>query len=101
MDEQGNKVGLAITQYELQDGDSEVYFLLIPKNGLLDDLQELALISANDKETNGTPNHTYNGKVHNFNTGVIKVKNKATGKTVTDVNWSNATITYKEDKGIK
>lgn len=98
VDEQGNKVGSAITQYELQDGDSEVYFLLIPKNGLLDDLQELALISANDKETNGTPNHTYNGKVHNFNTEVIKVKNKATGKTVTGVNWSNATITYKEDK---
>ena len=99
VDEQGNKVSSSsIQEYKLKENDTEVYFLLIPKNGVLDDLIELALISANDKETNGTPNHTYNGKVHNFDKKVIKVKNKETGKTVTGVDWSNATITYKEDK---
>lgn len=98
VDEQGNEVSSSsIQEYELEENDTEVYFLLIP-NVKLNDLIELALISASDKEeANGAPSHTYNGKVHNFDTGVIKVKNKATGKTVT-VNWSNATITYKEDK---
>ena len=99
VDEQGNSVNnFAITTYELTENDTEVYFLLIPKNGLLDDLIELALISATDKETNGTPSHIYDGKVQNFDITVIKVKNKATGKTINDIDWSDATITYKEDK---
>lgn len=101
VDEQGNKVGttnIAASGYKLKEDDSEVYFLLIPKNGLLEDLEELVLISANDKETNGTANHTYNGKVHNFNTHVIRVKDKETNEEVTsEVTWANATITYKED----
>ena len=99
VDEQGNSVNnSAITTYELTENDTEVYFLLIPKNGLLDDLIELALISATDKETNGTPSHIYDGKVQNFDITVIKVKNKATGKTINNIDWSDATITYKEDK---
>ena len=100
VDKQGNKKDVNaqdIYAIGIDATGTEMYFLLIP-TVKLEDLIELALISANDEETNGTPNHTYNGKVHNFKTDVIKVKNKATGKTVTNVNWSNATITYKEDK---
>ncbi len=100
VDKQGNKKNNSdndINAIGIDATGTEMYFLLIPKVKL-EDLIELALISANDEVTNGTPNHTYNGKVHNFKTDVIKVKNKATGKTVTGVNWSNATITYKEDK---
>ena len=64
---------------------------------------ELVLVSAEDKKADGYDGHVYDGKVHKFNTTRIVVKQKdADGKiseipSSSSIDWSNATITYKED----
>lgn len=105
VDNQGNPVGsfnsaFESASYTVTATSPKVIFTIT--GTAPESLHELELISAEDAGT-GTveDNNVYNGQVQLFNTSVIKVKDKTAGTDteVTGLDWTNATITYKDAKG--